>query len=107
MDPERTDFLKQRVKTNPADTFARYGLAMELWKSGLLDQALEHFEYLLLHHPEYSAVYYQAGMFMIEAGRDADARRILAKGIEVARSQGNHHTEQELTAALEELACED
>ncbi|HUY14800.1 MAG TPA: tetratricopeptide repeat protein [Terriglobia bacterium] len=104
---ERVQFLQQALEANPGDTFARYGLALELSRSGRPDEALEHFEYLLAHHPEYSATYYQAGLFMIERGRRSDARRILEKGIEVARHQGAFHAEQELRAALEEMASED
>ncbi|MGH9430544.1 MAG: tetratricopeptide repeat protein [Terriglobia bacterium] len=104
MDQERVQFLKQRLESDPDDTFARYGLALELSRSERPGEALEHFEYLLAHHPEYAATYYQAGMFLIHSGRPADARRILQKGVEVAHSQGAFHAEQELRAALEDLA---
>lgn len=107
MDQERLEFLRQRVEASPDDTFARYGLALELSKSGHPESALEHFEYLLANHPEYSATYFQAALFMTQIGRQADAHRILEKGIEVAHQQGLLHAEQELRAALEEMASED
>lgn len=107
MDQERVQFLKQRLEANPDDTFARYALALELSKSDRPDEALGHFEYLLSRHPGYSATYYQAGMFMIQKGRPADARRIFEKGVEVTHSQGELHAEQELRAALQELLGED
>jgi tetratricopeptide (TPR) repeat protein len=103
MDHERTEFLKQRLAENPDDTFARYGLALELAKSDHPDGALEHFEYLLTRHPEYSPTYYQASAFMLQNGKYDEARRILEKGIEVTHRQGALHAEQELRSALEEM----
>ena len=80
---------------------------MELSNSVRADEAWQHFEYLLKNHPEYSATYYQAGMFLARQGRREEAQKILAQGIEVTRRQGNHHAESELEAALDDLKNED
>ena len=64
MSPEaeqtRREFLAEVVRGKPDDTFARYGLAMELASSEPA-VAWTHFSYLLERHPEYAATYYQAG----------------------------------------------
>lgn len=106
MAKDRLEFLRDIVQKKPDDTFARYGLAMELSKSGDPAEAWEHFEYLLTHHPDYSAAYYQAGMFLLRQGRREEARKVLAQGVEVTRRQSNLHAQSELQSALDELESE-
>ena len=98
----RRQFLEEAVGENPDNTFARYGLALELAKEDPTS-AWNHFEYLLLHQPEYAATYYQAGMFLINQGRLDEARKVLAAGVEVTGLQGKQHAQRELQAALDEL----
>jgi hypothetical protein len=98
----RREFLEETLRQDPDNTFAQYGLAMELAKSEPV-AAWTHFEYLLLHHPEYSATYYQAGMFLAKQGRLDEARKVLAAGVEVTRGQGKQHAQAELQGALDDL----
>src|SRR5271157_3557986 len=98
-DQTRRKFLEEVLRHQPDDTFARYGLAMELANSEPA-AAWTHFEYLLLHHPEYAATYYQAGAFLLKQGRVEEARQVLAKGVEVTGRQGKQHAQSELQAAL-------
>ena len=106
MSPEaektRREFLQEALRQDPNNTFARYGLALELAKSEPAP-AWTHFEYLLVHHPEYSATYFQAGMFLMNQGRIDEARKVLATGVEVTGHQGKQHTQAELQAALDDL----
>ena len=106
MSPEaektRREFLEEALRQDPHNTFARYGLALELAKSEPA-AAWTHFEYLLLHHPEYSATYFQAGAFLIKQGRLDEASKVLAAGIEVTSRQGKQHAQAELQAALDDL----
>ena len=102
-DTSRLNFLQESVRQNPDDEFARYGLALELSQSEPTE-AWVHFEYLLSHHPEYSATYYQAGVFLLHQGRQGEARKVLAQGIEVTRRQGKQHALSELQAALQAVS---
>ena len=95
-------FLEEAVRTNPDNTFARYGLAMELAKSNP-QAAWVHFDYLLKHHADYAATYYQAGVFLLNQRRTEEARKVLAAGVEITARQGNQHARQELQTALDEL----
>jgi hypothetical protein len=99
----RRQFLEEIVQQQPGDTFARYGLAMELAKSEP-DAAWTHFTYLLEHHPEYAATYYHAGAFLSQQGRLEEARKVLTTGLEVTGRQGNRHAQSELQAALDDLS---
>jgi Flp pilus assembly protein TadD len=104
MENERIRFLRDSLATRPDDTFARYALAMELVRGGQPDEAWEHFHYLLEHHPDYSASYYQAGMLLSNLGRKDEARQVLTKGVEVTGRLGQKHAHGELTDALDALA---
>src|SRR6266404_7716895 len=103
MEKTRLELLEETLAAGPENTFVRYGLAMELQNSGRLAEAEQHFAYLMTHHPEYSAAYYQAGMLLVKLGRREEARQVLGKGIEVTGRQGNAHAQSELRAAFEDL----
>jgi len=99
----RLEFLEDAVRADPNNTFARYGLAMELKNTGKPEDAWSNFEYLLTHFPDYAATYAQAGMLLADLGRLDEARSVLEKGIEVNGRQGNKHAKEELQAALDGL----
>jgi len=103
-DPEitRREFLQQALRTDPDNTFARYGLALELARTDPA-AAWSHFDYLLTRHPEYAATYYQAGVFLVGQRRPEEARRVLAAGVDVSSRQGKEHARQQLQAVLDEL----
>jgi len=103
MEKTRAQLLEETLSSSPDNTFARYALAMELSNSSQPASAWSHFEYLLAHHPEYAAAYYQAGKFLAKQNRLDEAKRVFAKGIEVTGRQGNLHAQSELQAALDEL----
>ena len=103
MENDRIQFLRQALEAMPDDAFTRYALAVDLANSGQKEEASQHFEYLLTHHPDYSATYYQASMFFLRLGRRDEARKTLTKGIEVTSRQGNSHAQKQLQAALDML----
>ena len=103
MENDRIQFLRQALEAMPDDAFARYALAVDLANSGQKEEAWQHFEYLLTHHPEYSATYYQASMFLLKLGRREEARKTMVKGIEITGQQGNSHAQKQLQAALDML----
>ena len=91
------------VAQNPTDAFARYGLAMELVKSGELAEAIAEFRALLEHNPNYAAAYFHGGQALEKLGDLGQAREFYEKGIEVTRRTGDQHTRSELQAALDML----
>ena len=99
----RLDVLKNMLEQNPADAFARYGLAMEYVNTGELEQALGEFHQLLNANPNYAAGYFHAGRALEKLGRVEEARKIYEKGIEVTTRIGDGHTRSELQAALDLL----
>ncbi len=91
------------VAQNPADSFIRYGLAMEYARTGGFAQAVEEFQALLAANPQYAAAYYQAGQALERLGRPDEARAMYQKGIDVTTRNGDLHTRGEIQAALDLL----
>ncbi len=95
--------LEQFVQKNPADAFARYGLAMECANENDFSAAEAHFAQLIGAHPEYVAAYYQFGRLLASQNRAEDARKVLREGVARAAQSGDAHAQQEMQAALDEL----
>ena len=99
----RLEVLLSMVERNPADSFSRYGLAMEYVRSGDLATALDHFMQLLTHNPNYAAAYFHGGQALEKLGRIEDARAMYELGVQVTSRTGDQHTRSELQAALDML----
>lgn len=95
--------LRKMVADKPDQPFAAYGLAMELVKAEQLGEAGEVFAGLVSNHPSYVATYLMYGNLLAKQGEPQQAGSIYDRGIEVARSAGDGHTEGELEAAKAEL----
>ena len=100
---DRIATLTEILTGNPADTFARYALAMEYSKSGDVDHAVAEFKTLIEKNPDYTAAYFMAAQTLAAAERTEEAKRLLVDGIASARRTGNQHAQSEMTAMLEEL----
>jgi predicted Zn-dependent protease len=95
---KRLLFLEDLVKSGKADSFARYGLAMEYRKLGRLKEAATVFDDLLQSSPDYLPQYLMAGQLLVELEQVGAARQRLEAGIALARKLGNHHALSELEA---------
>ena len=95
--------LKEILALDPKNSFARYGVAMELAGSGKIADALEEFDILLANDPDYTAGYFMAGQTLASAGRTGEAIERLKAGIGCAARSGNRHALSEMQAMLDEL----
>ncbi|MGD0940932.1 MAG: tetratricopeptide repeat protein [Terracidiphilus sp.] len=95
--------LKEILEQDPKNSFARYGLAMELAGSGDTAGALAEFDTLLTNDPEYTAGYFMVAQTLATAGRTQEAIARLKTGIESAERSGNCHAASEMQAMLDEL----
>jgi tetratricopeptide (TPR) repeat protein len=100
----RMEMLTQFLEENPNDAFARYGLALEYSNQGQIEPALQQFSKLLELHPDYTNGYFMAAQTLAKVQRFDEAKALLQKGIESARSTGNQHALSEMTGMLEELS---
>ena len=99
----RLDILKSMVEQNPADSFSRYGLAMEYRNTGDLEGAMREFHELKRLHPDYAATYFHAGQTLERLGKIEEAREMYQEGIEVTTRKGDMHARGELQGALDML----
>jgi Tfp pilus assembly protein PilF len=100
LDNLRLNTLRELLAADPANTFARYGLAMEHLRSGDLEGAVQEFESVLTTDPNYSAAYYHGVQTLEKLGRLDQARDLYRRGIAATRDP---HALSELQAALDIL----
>lgn len=100
---DKIAMLNEILAQNPADAFARYGLAMEHAGRGETEASLAEFARLLKVHPDYTAGYFMAAQTLAKAGRNDEAKMRLTEGIASARRTGNQHALSEMQAMLDEL----
>jgi tetratricopeptide (TPR) repeat protein len=94
--------LRQLLAENPANSFVRYGLAMEHLKAGALEEAVAEFAALLAADANYSAAYFHGGQTLEKLGRAEDAREFYRRGLE---HTSDAHARAELQAALDLLGA--
>lgn len=95
--------LKEILTMDPKNSFARYGLAMELAGRGEIEAALSEFATLLEQNPDYTAGYFMSAQTLAKAGRNAEAIDRLKAGIACAARTGNAHAKSEMQGMLDEL----
>ena len=103
MATNRLEILLGLVTQNPADSFARYGLAMEYAKAGQLEDAVTQFHGVIANNANYTYAYFHGGQNLEKLGRLEDAKDLYEQGIAAARRIGDGKALTELQAALELL----
>ncbi len=100
--PERKK-LEKLLKEDPDDVFLNFGLAMELAKRGLAEEALARFDRVLELDPAYLAAYSQKSAVLIAEGRRDEARVVLEAGVKAARAANDAHIAAEMQKTLDTL----
>lgn len=95
--------LSAILEQNPADAFARYGLAMAYAAEGNDDKALTEYATILQYTPEYVPAYQMSAQLLLKIGRSQEAQDRLTTGVKVAERSGNAHAAAEMQALLEDL----
>jgi predicted Zn-dependent protease len=95
--------LKEILALDPKNSFARYGIAVELANRGEVDAAMAEFNQLLKNDPDYTAGYFMAAQTLSKAGRSGEAIDRLREGINCAARTGNRHALSEMQGMLDEL----
>ncbi len=96
--------LKEILALDPKNSFARYGIAVELANRGEVDEAVAEFNHLLKTDPDYTAGYFMAAQTLSRAGRTEAAIERLNEGISCAARTGNRHALSEMQGMLDELS---
>jgi len=100
---DKIEALREILALDPKNSFARYGVAMELAGRGETDAALTEFDTLLANDPDYTAGFFMSAQTLATAGRTTEAIARLKAGIASAVRSGNRHALSEMQAMLDEL----
>jgi predicted Zn-dependent protease len=96
--------LSEILQADPANSFARYGLAMEHISQGNTDGALAEFATLIQHSPDYVPAYQMSAQTLAKLGRTEEALDRLHNGIATANRTGNQHALAEMEALRDDLS---
>jgi tetratricopeptide (TPR) repeat protein len=95
--------LHEILSLDPANAFARYGLAMEHAAQGDSEAALREFATCIEHNPDYVPAYQMSAQTLVKLGRTGDALSRLHEGIAAANRTRNQHALAEMEALREEI----
>jgi cytochrome c-type biogenesis protein CcmH/NrfG len=96
--------LNEILQLDPANAFARYGLAMENMARGNPETALAEFATCIEHNPDYVPAYQMSAQTLAKLDRTGEAIARLEAGIAAATCTGNQHALAEMEALRDELA---
>ncbi len=100
---DKIAMLSEILQHNPADSFARYGLAMEHLSQGNPEKALEEFAATTSHNPDYVPAYQMSAQTLAKLHRPEEAIALLREGLAAAQRTNNRHAASEMQALLDEL----
>ena len=102
----RLDQLRALLEKEPQDLFLNFGLAMELFKEGRLEEALAGFDRVIELDATHSSAYQQKARILIQMGRKDQALQTLREGIETAQRSGDAHAADEMLKLLSAMQLE-
>ena len=99
----RREQIESMLADQPADTFLRYALALELEKEGEEQRSLEIHRELMTEDTPYVPAFFMAAQMLAKLERTSEAREFLQQGIQAAKTQGDMHAAGEMSQFLESL----
>ena len=94
--------LEQSLADDPADSFLRYGLAIQCLREGDIEEGRERLLALIADHPEDQvAAYQQLAQSFVESHENAAAVAMLRTGIAKANAAGDWHAAAEMQQMLD------
>jgi Tfp pilus assembly protein PilF len=96
--------LTEILQLDPANAFARYGLAMEYIAQDDADRGLIEFNTCIENNPDYVPAYQMSAQTLVKLGHIEAALERLHTGLAAANRTGNQHALAEMEAMREELA---
>jgi tetratricopeptide (TPR) repeat protein len=100
---DKIAMLTEILKQNPADAFARYGLAMAYSAEGKGEDALREFAETIERTPDYVPAYQMSAQELLKAGRSDEAKARLQAGLAACARTGNTHAASEMGGMLDEI----
>jgi uncharacterized protein HemY len=103
METSRAEMFRKLLEKDPDNPMILYSLGTELFKEGRYLEAREHLARAVENKPDYSVAYRTLGRAHYELHENAEARRVFAKGREVAQENGDLQAVREIDVFLRRL----
>lgn len=103
MESSRADMFRKLLERDPNNPMILYSLGNELFKEQEYPEATEYLSLAVRNKPDYSVAYRTLGRALYELREDPEARRVFAKGREVARGNGDLQTVKEIDVFIRRL----
>lgn len=100
MTTERLQQLEDMLRETPNDVFLLYAIALETFKTGQNEFAIEKLRLIIDFSPEYLPAYFRLGQWLAECDKIEESRVILLKASSLARAQQDHKALQEIEELL-------
>jgi tetratricopeptide (TPR) repeat protein len=105
MEKSRLEIFEETTRNSPTDSFAHYALALEYEKAGRFEDSLAAYRRLIGFDPTYVPAFQMCGQLLMRLGRSAEAREILARGLEAAQKVENGKAANEIEGLISELGA--
>jgi predicted Zn-dependent protease len=99
----RIDMFRRLLERDPNNPMILYSLGNELFKERKYVEAREYLSRAVQNKPDYSVAYRTLGRTLYELREDAEARRVFARGREVAQRNGDLQTVREIDVFVRRL----
>ena len=96
--------LTEILQLDPANAFARYGVAMEYLTQNNTTAALEAFDTCIQNNPDYVPAYQMSAQTLAKLGQSPQALDRLRAGIAAAHRTNNTHALSEMQSLLDDLS---
>jgi uncharacterized protein HemY len=103
METPRTETFRKLLEKSPDNPMILCSLGIELFKEGRYPEAREHLRRAIENKPDYSVAYRMLGRSHFELRENVEARRVFARGREVAQENGDLQTVREIDVFLRRL----
>ncbi len=103
METPRAQMFSKLLQKDPDNPMILCSLGIELFKEGRYSEAREHLWRAIKNKPDYSVAYRMLGSTHDELHENSEARRVFAKGREVAQANGDLQTVREIDVFLRRL----
>lgn len=101
--PSRTEQFQALVERQPDNEMFRFSLAQALAAEGRAAEAVPHFEFCTNRRADWMMARILLGKLLLQLGRRADAKPVLAEALRLAVEQHHEDPERELRALLTDL----
>ena len=95
--------LEASLAEDPADSFLRYGLALQCLNEGDTEEGRTRLKSLIADSPDEVPAYQQLGQSFMQSDEVAEARSWFTQGIARAKAKGDWHAASEMEGFLSQI----